>query len=266
MEQARFKRKTITMEVLQSQQYKKRIRRIIFYTGLFFLVTLIFLTVVFAVFFRIREIKITGVERYKKEDIMAVLPVKTEDNLYSFKTEDVETTIIKSLSYIGEVKVTRSIPSHLNIKITEAEPVMYFCNDGYYYLLSDRLRVLARTKNFGEVPGDAIKLNLSETLRCIVGEPLSFVDERSYDAVTELYLNIRENELSLSIKEIDIESRFDIYLQYEDRYSVYMGDVNNADLKIQFLKVIINKINEEDLEKTGSIDISNHREATADLE
>jgi len=263
MEQARFKRRTITMEVLQNQQQKKRIHRTVFYTVLFILVTAVFLTVSFAVFFRVRIINITGNEQYSNEEIIAVIPVQLEDNLYSFKAEDVKNEIIKAFPYIGNVNVTRSIPSHLNIEITETNVAMYNEIAGDYYLLSKDLKVLDRVENTSEVPIDAIQLKTSDVLRCIVGETASFVDTRSYDAIKELYKDITDNNIQQNIKSIDIKNRFDIYLKYDDRFEVYMGDMEYSNIKIQFLVGILEELKVED---TGKIDISDYREAPVALD
>ena len=262
MEPTRFKRKTITMEVLQSQQQKKNLRRAVFYVGLFLVVTIIFLTVSFAVFFRVREINISGLQRYGNEEIIEALPVKIEDNLYSFRTDELENIIRRTFPYVAEVSISRRIPSHLNIEIRETEAAMYTVLAGDYYLLSGELRVLDRITDESLLPENLILLKTSMVRRCIVGETASFIDVRTYDAVTELYENIYNNNIRSSIKSMDLTSRFDIYLQYEDRFSVFMGDMEYVDLKIRFLVGIIDKLKDDD---KGSIDVSNHKEAPVAL-
>ncbi len=262
MEQARFKRKTITMEVLLSQQQKKRFRRAVFYTVLFVLVTVVFLTVAFVVFFRVRNINITGNARYSVDDIIVSLPVKLEDNLYSFRADELETGLKKRFPYISEVNVTRKIPSHLNIEIIETDVAMYTEISGDYYLLSDGLRVLDRIEDPAIIPQGTMELKTSAVKRCIVGESASFIDSRAYDAIVELYKNITDSGIKNKIKTIDMTSRFDIYIHYEDRFKVYMGDMEYSDIKIQFLIGIIEKLKAED---KGRIDVSDYHVATATL-
>lgn len=261
MEQV-YKRRTITMEVLQSQRYKKRVRRIVFYTGLFLIVTAVFLLAAFAVFFKVRTINITGNSRYSYDEINAILPIKLNSNLYSFRASDIELVLEKELPYVGDVKVSRTIPSTLNIEITEAEPAMYIHIGNDYYLLSGKLRVLDHFKDKSLLSPDVIELKASTVLRCIVGETASFVDTRSYDAITELYSHLCENGIEKDIRTIDIVSRFDITLQYKDRFSVYLGDMDYADIKIRFLIGILQRLDAED---RGKIDISDYREATVAL-
>lgn len=262
VEQARFKRRTITMEVLQSQQQKKRIRRIIFYTVLFSLVTIVFLTVTFVVFFRVRNINITGNNRYSSDEIIAALPVKLADNLYSFKAEELETFIKKEYPFVASVSVTRSVPSHLNIEITETEVAMVTEIADDYYLLSSELRVLDRLDDASQIPSGIMELKTSDVLRCIVGESASFIDARSYNAIVAMYKDIADNGLKDKIKTIDMTSRFDIYIHYEDRFSVYMGDMDYSDIKIKFLIGILEQLRAED---KGKIDVSDYHTATATL-
>ncbi|MBO4521589.1 MAG: hypothetical protein J5703_00180, partial [Methanomicrobium sp.] len=61
------------------------------------------------------------------------------------------------------------------------------------------------------------------------------------------------------ITTLDIRSRFDIYIDYEDRFKVYLGDMENAGIKLSFLVGIIDRLYSN---SKGTIDISDYTEAT----
>ena len=77
-----------------------------------------------------------------------------------------------------------------------------------------------------------------------------------------MYSVLAANDMQYLIKEINIKSRFDIRMTYTDRFSIYVGDIEDFDLKIPFLAKIIEELYDDD---TGSIDLSDYREASVSL-
>jgi len=65
------------------------------------------------------------------------------------------------------------------------------------------------------------------------------------------------------VQSIDMTSRFDIKLDYEGRFEVYLASSDNMDIKIRFLAGIIEKLKPDD---SGYINLSNHREAAVRLD
>lgn len=262
MEQVRFKRKTVDMDVMKKQQNRKQVRRTVFYVLLFVTVLMLFLCAAFFVFFRVKGFTVTGNSRYSDEEVVAAAGIEVGSNIFSFKKEDIETAITSALPYVGGVTVSRDFPSGVAIEITEKKAVMYTEINGEYFLMSDDLVVLALTDNSGEVPRDAIKLTTGTVAECLVGRELTFLDTRTRDALLEMYSVLAANDMQYLIKEINIKSRFDIRMAYTDRFSIYIGDIEDFDLKIPFLAKIIEELYDDD---TGSIDLSDYREASVSL-
>ena len=171
--------------------------------------------------------------------------------------------ITDSMPYVGDVVIKRELPSGISIEVAEKKAVMYTLINGDYYLLSDELTVLSATDKLSGVPSSAIKLVTGTVDRCLVGQTLTFMDTRTYDSVLEMYSVLKENEMDYYIREIDIKSRFDISMQYTDRFDVYIGDMDDFELKIPFLVKVIDELYEE---VKGSIDLSSYKEATVSLE
>ena len=256
MEQVRFKRKTVDLDEMEKQQSKKRFRRNFFYASLFLTVLLLFLGTAFFVFFRVKEISVTGNSMYTDEEIILASGIEEKANMFSFSEKSVEQSIKDSLPYVGSVTVKRDLPSGIVIEIEEEKTVMYTVLNGDYYLLSVSSKI-------SSVPSGAIKLITGSVNRCLVGQPLTFMDERTRDSILEMYSVLSDNEMEYYIREINIASRFDISMQYTDRFDVYIGDMDNFEIKIPFLAKVIDELYEDD---KGSIDLSSHTEATVALE
>ncbi len=261
-EQKRYVRTSVRMEELRSRRERKHIRRTAFSVGLFLCITIVFSAVFFLLFFRVSEIRLVGNEIYANEQILEQLPFAEGDHLFSFRAGEVGTDLRKALPYIGSVTVRRELPSVVVVEISERHVDLSLSVGDEAYFLSGDLQVLGRIGGT-EITGNLTRLETGPVSRCIVGETVSFSDKRTFDALKELYECLSANGMTERIRSIDMVSRFDISLQYEDRFTVYLGDMDNMEVKIRFLAGIIDQLNDTD---RGYIYLSNAREASVRLE
>lgn len=262
MGQQKFTRKNIQIYDAQRRQENKRKRRVIVYVSLFLAVSLVFIAVCVAVFLKIDKILIKGNERYSDDQIWEYIPIKKGDNIFAFKAKEIEANINLAYPYIDKVEIKRDFPSTVIVNIEEASPYYYAKIAGDNYYISSELKVLEKLP--ADVLPDAIfkELKLNNVKKCVVGNSIDFVDKRTYDAISELNDLFVEYGLDNKISRIDIRSRFDIYFDYNDRFEIYLGDMENAEVKIRFLVEIFNELGEN---ATGTIDISDPREAAVAL-
>ncbi len=261
MEQQKFVRKNNAIFDAQRRQEKKRTRRTVFYVLLFLVVSLVFIAVCIAVFLNVKSVEIKGNEKYSDEQIRELVPIAEGDNIFMFDSDEIETSILQAFSYIGTVEIDRDLPSTVVVNIVEEKPYFATTIAGDTYLLSQNLKVLEKIKGEKAYP-ELISLSLNNVRRCIVGQTIEFVDSRTFDAITDLQTHFKSNYIEDKIVGIDVRSRFDIYINYDDRFKVYLGDMENADVKIRFLVGILEKLEEG---ATGTIDISNPQEAAVAL-
>lgn len=261
-EQRKFVRSNANMDALRSQQDKKRRRRTVFYVTLFVSVTLVFLVVCFFVFFRVKEIRVENNEIYTDGQIIENLTFAMDDNLFSFKAAQAEAALRKALPYIGEVEISRQLPGVVTVTVSERKAEMTLVLGEDAYLLSGDLQVLGRIGG-GEITAGVTRLSTSSVERCLVGESVSFVDTRTADYLKELYTCLSAYGVMSKVRSIDMVSRFDITLNYDDRFTVYLADIDNMDIKIRFLVEVIKKLEPTD---TGYINLADHREAAVRLD
>lgn len=262
MKRQYFVRKNVALIEAQQRQEKKRARRTALYIVIFVAVALIFIGVCFAVFLRIKTVNITGSEHYPAETILELFPAAEGDNIYSFTASEAEAAIVKALPYIASVKITRDLPTAVNIEITEEKAIFATPLAGDVYLVAADLKVLERVSEGSEKCDGLITLTLSNIRRCVVGEILEFVDKRTADAITGIFADLSDNYIDKKITALDVRSRFDISLKYEDRFDVYFGDMDNSDIKVRFLVEIIDQLYAD---SRGRIDVSGATEASVKL-
>ena len=262
MEQQKFIRKNTTIFDAQRRMEKKQSRRTLFYVFLFLAISLVFLAVCVAVFLKVETVEIKGVERYTYEDIAQYVPIETGDNIFSFNAGEIEQSILEKLAYVGEIEIERDLPTTVIVSVKEKKPYYAAELAGDTYLMSSDLKVLEKLNDTSAESLGLASLSLTSVRSCIVGSYVEFLDKRTNDALDELFLAFEENYIQEKIKGVDVRSRFDIYINYDDRFEVYLGDTDNIDIKIRFLVGIIDELEEG---TKGKIDISNHREAAVAL-
>ncbi len=262
MEQQKFVRKNTVLFDAERRNEKKRSRRTAFYVFLFLTVSLIFLVVSIFVFLNVKTIKINGNEKYTNEEIGALIPIVIGDNMFSFDSEEIEAEIQRVLPYVGKVEIKRDLPTTVEVNIVEEIP--YFATElaGDTYLVSSNLKVLERLDKVEAEDSGLTALTLNNVRTCIVGQSLEFVNKRTFDAILSLYQNFESNFIEDKIVSINVKSRFDIYVNYDDRFEVYFGDTEDIDIKVRFLIAIIDEL---DPNSTGVINVSDPREAAVAL-
>ena len=69
---------------------------------------------------------------------------------------------------------------------------------------------------------------------------------------------MQKNDILNKIKEIDLEKIFEIEMKYTDRFTVYLGTVEDIEKKLRFLDVCISELGPGE---TGIVDISDPQTA-----
>ena len=262
MEQQRFVRKNLNLVEAQQRQEKKRLRRKIFYVFLFIIISAVFIGVCFAVFLDIKEINVNGNSKYSYEEIVKYIDAKKGDNIYSFDAKDTEERMKQELPYIGKIEIKRKLPSTVEINIVEEMPYYITEIGGKQYILSTDLKVLEQQNNPDAESGKLAKLDVGNVRKCMVGSDIEFADPRTFDALNELYSCFENEVIEGKIKGVKAKTRFDIYINYDDRFKVYVGDMENADIKIKFLVSILDRLGKT---AKGTIDVSEGNEAAVAL-
>lgn len=262
MEQQRFVRKNMAIYDAQRRQEKKRNRRTAFYVCLFVFVSLVFVAICVAVFLNVKTVDIVGNKRYSDKEISKLVPIEIGDNIFSFDSDEIETAILEKYPYIKTVEVKRDLPTTVVVEIVEAKPYYSAVIAGDTYFLSHELKILEKIEGTDVDVSNQVNLTLNNVRKCIVGEDIQFVDERTVVALTDLRNQFQKNVIESKIVSIDVRSRFDIYFNYDNRFKVYLGDMENAEVKIRFLVGILDELEDG---STGTIDISNPQEAAVAL-
>lgn len=185
-------------------------------------------------FLPVKKISVYGMAYYEQSDVIGNSGIKHGDKLYSISESKTEKLILENCPYVNEVKVKRVFPNKVMIIVDEKMPKWYVELSGNRYILDDSLTVIEETLAIdGYGAKDVPQLILPNVRSLMIGEQPEFgKDEQELKRSLELIYEIGNSSLKYRMTLVDVESRFDINIEVDGKYKVYMGDESNIAEKL----------------------------------
>ncbi len=235
---------------------KKKI--IIAYGIVLFLVMLVVVIFVFSkFFFSVRTITVKCGEIYDQQEILDACGVEKGSILFTVDTEEVASAIQSSLPFVISAEVTRDYPGTLVISIKETKAEFCFEISGQYVVVSKELKVLDLLEDQAKLEkeyGKLIQIEMPPLRNAVVGKVLEFNDSKDKAFIPDLLYMLDVCGMRKNVYTINAKVRFDIRLNYEDNFTVKLGNTADFESKLLFAKKII-----ESFEKgtKGTVDVEN---------
>ena len=210
---------------------------------------------------------INGCTLYSPEQIQHIGGLVPGQNLVRLNTVFVEQRLKENLVYIEDVQVVKEYPEGLRIDIIEARPKAQLEHEGTFCTVSETGRLLEineteRNKKLPLVVGfelipyvddkkedDSSNSDDSEAEKKVknvmgnqlkAGDPAVSADEQKTEILAALFKELKELEFKRIVK-IDITDRTDIKLIYDNRIQIDLGSSVDLDIKLLWIKSVIDK-------------------------
>ncbi len=233
----------------------KRNRRIL--TGIIAVVAVaaVFAVLSVTVLFNITEIKVAAAgKHYKAEQIIDMAGVEVGDNMVLADWNRVRERVQQKLPYVRTLEIKKTLGGKVTFTVKDDTAAMLFKTANGYAIADSDGKVL---EIFGKKPQNSglTLLTVKNSLNAKPGEIVGFAD----DSEKALYDNIRSAIDEAGIKGItgiDISDPKNIYLEYQSRYRLYMGDSTDLAYKLKEAKKVIAREDETDPKQIGEINLS----------
>lgn len=227
--------------------------------------------IIFAAF-RVKAFTVDGEAPYTKEEIIAASGIVHGKSLIFADIDEGESNIEKVLPYTDNVKITRKLPSTVVIRVESTErKYAIMLSNGTYALLDKNLKVLEFAP---QVPEKITVIKGAVPIKSEIGEVLAFAVEKSDDKseekttatdrtlslILEIANAISENTLE-DINLIDVSSSSNIYLIYQGRIVLNLGDSSDIPSKLSLGKRVISEENTVSLTQSGTINLTVSKKA-----
>ena len=248
------------LEELDAARENRRSRQKAFYIILVLVLAFIVAVALFRFFFRVEKITAEGSTRYSFEDIVNDSGIVKGQSMFFISESKVQERLKSKYPYIEKVTVDRKMPSGVKITVEERSVMAYIGVNGELFALSEDMYVLDRiTEN--DLHDGLIKINasVSNLRKAVVGELLEFFDPKTSKCIFTLLETLDENGVKDQVSSINADNRFSLSMRYGDRFTVYLGSIEDIEIKIPFLIGIIESLGKTD---KGKIDVSSAENAT----
>ena len=119
------------------------------------LVVVVCVSAALTMFFRVRNLEITGLHRYTEEQVQRAAGVERGDNLFFLDKYAMADEILRQLPYIESLHISRTYPDTLRIAAVECVHPMGIEQDGTLWLISATGKIVDRVGNGGASDGEA---------------------------------------------------------------------------------------------------------------
>lgn len=251
---------------INAQKHRKKQRRKIITFYIFLVISIVLISLFFIIhnFFKISKIEIEGSKKYTYSQVKKILDIKISDNIFRYKSGVISQKIKDRLIYIDEVRVVKKLPNKILITLVDAIPRYFIQINDKYLILSKNMRILEE-KEFEKIEDGYVinsvnnngtnivkitvnkkdKIKQDRTLTEILGLYIkdknigSFVLEKN-QILSELIKVLEKNQIK-DITKIDLTTKSNIKILYQDRINILLGNIDQIDYKIKFIKKIIEK-------------------------
>ncbi len=225
------------------------------FLGALFLVTLFICVCSFLPF---RQSVLVGATSYEVSELLGCTDIKKGALLYSIDLDGAEEAMLEGCPYIDSVKLKRKFPDTLVISVVEKIPQWYIEVSGDCYVLDTEYKVITESSTSEALVRLGVpKLVLPSLRSAMRGEVPDFgADETEIRKSLEVVYAVQTTALKYSLTLVEIESRFDINMELDGKYRVYMGDCTNISEKLRAVEAAIDRaLSDGKLEKNMQAEI-----------
>lgn len=243
---------------------KRNFRKAIVIIGFLLVISLIISPILILTLFRVKSFTVEGAGAYTNEEIIASSGIALGKNLLFADLDEAAENIEKQLPFTDEVKLTKKLPDKIIIRCETTERAFAIgMSNGLYAVTNENLKVLEIT---GKQPADVALIVGAVPYKADVGEVAAFEvmgeDEKEEEFVDEtlaLILEITGTITQKEIKDIDlinISAPSSIYLIYQGRIVLDLGNSSDLSSKLSLGAKVISSENNIDPFQYGVVNLS----------
>ncbi|MBE6556654.1 MAG: FtsQ-type POTRA domain-containing protein [Ruminococcaceae bacterium] len=186
-------------------------------------------------FLSVKNIELVGDFSYDREQIIEAAGVRRGEALYRLDCDELEERILRECPYLETVTVKPSFPNTLRMVLQEKRAAWYITLAGDCYALDDELLVIEETANVQKfINGGVPRLTLPSVKRAVVGETLVYGEnETEIRYAEELMEKAKMTSFKTRLTLLDIENRFEIHIEVDGKFRVYMGTLRDLEEKLE---------------------------------
>lgn len=225
-----------------------------------------------SIFFKVDTVSISGMEKYNYDTILEASQIQEGDSLLFFSRAEVSSKIRQALPYVNTVRIGVTLPGTVNIVIEEVA-VSYAIEDalaGWWLISADGV-VVEQTD--GRAVADHTVIEGVRLKSPVVGNLAVAAEEHDGESDTPVTVKgadrlaaalavldaLENNEILGRFTSVNVQSPYDLYLWYGSDYAFKLGNTEDLNTKLAYVRSALPKILAD--YPAGTLDVSNPGES-----
>jgi len=235
---------------------KKRINKVnnskvvVIFSFLLIIVILLY-TVLNSQMLNSKNIEIKGNKYVKSEDIIKILDIKDDKNIFRYNINNMEKILLTN-NYIDKVKIKRKLPNTLSINIIEKEIAANLYN-GNIYCYIDKNGTFIDKFDKDNKDNNIIKVNINYNL--INSQNIKFNNKENEKSLLYLLEYIKEESIYKKIKSIDMTNANTINIYTKDDINIFLNKDEELKYNISRVSTILSDLQNKN-QNGGELDLS----------
>ena len=246
-------------KIVKLKNYKKRalinrIKRRLFL--ILFILIILIIILLNAPFMQIKKINCFGNNLVKTEDIITSSKIYKGNNIFRInKSKAIK--LIKEYPYVKDVKISRKLPSTINININECQVASYIKNGNKFLYIDNECKLL----EVNTVPpqGNVPLITGVTVIKSNINEIIELKNKKQLLCIKEILYTAKESKFNGMITLIDVKNTNTNIITVNNVLDIVLGNTDNLEYKINFMAAgAYDSIGEK---QSGILDVSHGSKA-----
>lgn len=203
----------------------------------------VFLASFLAFGFRLKNVNVSGMTVYSPDEISDWVNENASSNVLFMGTSELADKLRAVFPELKNISVEKALPNTINVTAEDDVPAYYITLDKEHYILSDELKVMARTNDESLTTG-LLFLDTEGIKKAVTGEKIQFHYDYQYGYIKELLYDITTHDMASGVISVDADNKFDISVNYDDRFTIKIGAGENVKTKLTLAQAYIESLPE----------------------
>ncbi len=211
------------------------------------LIMIVCVAVACLIFFQVETVTVEGTSRYSDNEIITAAGLESGENLFFINTTSIANTLEKSLPYLTNVTIERTLPGSVTIEVEETSAVAVLTvANGYWYIDASGKLLELRTSDNGLPHITGVSL-VTPTQGTVFSVDTAYRTKRT--SVIALLTALESQGLLADLISIDLSDGSQLSMQYTEKYIVKIPYGADFDYRVRAMSGIIDNL-------TGTNDLS----------
>ena len=206
--------------------------------GLILLAAIVVICVIF--FYKVQNVIVIddSRQRYTEYEIRNAAGIAGEMSMLALKPDEIAARIEEALPYLENVKVRKTFPLNVEIRVQYARPAVAYAAEDGYVLMSASGKVLET--GVGETSDYVARLLGVEMTSATPGQKAGFVGADTFDVVVGV-VGAFNDAGYLNVTSYDLTDRTDVTVEIDYKVDVLLGGVDRIAEKLVFGKEVLDR-------------------------